>query len=131
MASSITPFLMFQGTAEAALSFYVSLFADARVEASERWAEGEPGKAGAFKLATLALAGQRVRIFDSPSPHAFAFTPSFSFFVECEDAAEIDRLAAALGDGGQAMMPLGEYGFSRKFAWLSDRFGVSWQLNLS
>ena len=67
---------------------------------------------------------------DSPAKHAFTFTPSHSFFVECESDAEIERLAAALGAEGKVLMPLDNYGFSRRFSWVSDRFGVSWQLNL-
>ena len=63
--------------------------------------------------------------------HAFSFTPAFSLLVECTSDDEISRLCAALVDGGGALMPLGEYGFSRKFAWVNDRFGVSWQLNLA
>ena len=50
--------------------------------------------------------------------------------IDCADEAEIDRLAAALAEGGGILMPLGNYGFSRKFAWVNDRFGVSWQVNL-
>ena len=65
-----------------------------------------------------------------PGEACFTFTPSISLFVECESDAEIERLAGALGEGGQFMMPLGDYGFSRRFAWVSDRFGVSWQINL-
>jgi predicted 3-demethylubiquinone-9 3-methyltransferase (glyoxalase superfamily) len=68
---------------------------------------------------------------DSPAQHAFSFTPSFSLFVECASEEELDRMFAALLEGGQALMPLGNYGFSRKFGWLNDRFGVSWQLNLA
>ena len=52
------------------------------------------------------------------------------FGWEVLDAAALDALAAKLLDGGQALMPLGSYGWSRKFGWMSDRFGVSWQLNL-
>ena len=59
-----------------------------------------------------------------------AFTPSISFFVTCESHEEIARLAQALGDGGGVLMGLADYGFSRQFTWLNDRFGVSWQLNL-
>ncbi|MDP2122872.1 MAG: VOC family protein, partial [Parvibaculum sp.] len=67
---------------------------------------------------------------DSPAKHAFTFTPSFSFFVDVETGEELEKLAAILGKDGTIMMPLDNYGFSRRFTWLSDRFSVSWQLNL-
>jgi predicted 3-demethylubiquinone-9 3-methyltransferase (glyoxalase superfamily) len=54
-----------------------------------------------------------------------------ALFVECESESEIDRLYAALGEGGSTLMPINNYGFCRRFAWVNDRFGVSWQLNLS
>jgi predicted 3-demethylubiquinone-9 3-methyltransferase (glyoxalase superfamily) len=50
--------------------------------------------------------------------------------VQCADEAEIDRLYAALAERGTELMPLGDYGFSARFGWINDRFGVSWQLNL-
>lgn len=50
--------------------------------------------------------------------------------MECQDEAELDRAFARLSEGGQVLMPVGNYGFSSKFGWVSDRFGVSWQLNL-
>ncbi len=53
-----------------------------------------------------------------------------SLFVECESEAELDEAFARISDGGKVMMPPGNYGFSTKFAWVGDRFGVSWQLNL-
>ena len=62
--------------------------------------------------------------------HAFTFTPSISFFVECESEAELRKIADALAEGGGVMMPIDNYGFSTLFTWISDRFGVSWQLNL-
>jgi predicted 3-demethylubiquinone-9 3-methyltransferase (glyoxalase superfamily) len=68
---------------------------------------------------------------DSPAVHAFDFTPSMSIFVECDNEAELDRVFAALSDGGKTLMPLNNYGFSKKFGWCNDRFGVSWQINLS
>lgn len=67
---------------------------------------------------------------DSPMKHGFTFTPAISLFVQCADEAELNRLYAALADGGAELMPLGNYGFSPKFGWVNDRFGVSWQLNL-
>lgn len=132
MSATALPFLMFQEEqAEAAMNLYVSLFEDGAVEALERFGPEGPGKEGSVYQALFRVAGQRVRCFDSPVRHGFAFTPSFSFFVECSGEAELDRLVAGLGDGGEALMPPGDYGFSRKFAWVTDRFGVSWQLNLA
>jgi len=71
-----------------------------------------------------------VNCFDSPVRHAFDFTPSFSFFFECASQREIRERAEALFDRSTFLMPLGSYGFSRLFAWVTDRFGRSWQLNL-
>lgn len=67
---------------------------------------------------------------DSPVKHGFTFTPSISLFVECESAAELDGAFQQLAAGGQVLMPLDDYGFSARFGWATDRFGVSWQLNL-
>jgi predicted 3-demethylubiquinone-9 3-methyltransferase (glyoxalase superfamily) len=68
---------------------------------------------------------------DSPIKHEFTFTPSTSLFVECESDAEIEEVFSRLSSGGNVLMPLGNYGFSTKFGWVKDRFGPSWQLNLS
>jgi predicted 3-demethylubiquinone-9 3-methyltransferase (glyoxalase superfamily) len=68
---------------------------------------------------------------DSAGPHQFTFTPAISMWIECSSSTEIERLSAALGAGGAALMPLGNYGFSRQFAWVADRYGVTWQLNLA
>lgn len=131
MPRSATPFLMFQGAAEEALQFYGQVFPGSRVIEIEHWADGEPGPSGQFKGAVYELAGQRFSVFESPVAHAFDFTPSFSIFVECEDLEELERVYALLLDGGQALMELGDHGFSRRFGWVNDRFGVSWQLNLA
>lgn len=130
MAAAL-PFLMFQGQAEAAMNLYVALFDDGAIEAIERYGPEGPGAEGSVRLARFRVAGQSVRCIDSPVRHEFDFTPSFSFFVECGSEAELDRLLAGLGERGKLLMPPDDYGFSRKFAWLNDRFGVSWQLNLA
>jgi len=127
---SVTPFLMFEGNAEAAMKLYASVFPGAAILEITRFAAGEPGPEGSIKGAHFSIAGQTIRFFDSPVKHAFTFTPASSLFVECESEEEIDRIAAALGEGGAILMPLADYGFSRRFTWLNDRFGVSWQLNL-
>jgi predicted 3-demethylubiquinone-9 3-methyltransferase (glyoxalase superfamily) len=131
MPKSMRPFLMFEGNAEQAMNLYVSVFPGAAILEITRYGAGEPGPEGSVKLASFSVAGQTVLCIDSPVKHAFTFTPASSLFVECETEEEIGRIAAALGDGGAVLMGLAGYGFSRKFTWLNDRFGVSWQLNLS
>lgn len=128
--TSITPFLMFTGKAEEAMEFYVSLFPSAKIEEIQRWGAGEQGAEGSVKLATFSLDGQKVMCTDSPPVHDFTFTPSFSFFVTCADADALDRYCNALSAEGKFLMPPDNYGFSTRFAWVEDRFGVSWQLNL-
>lgn len=130
MARSITPFLMFEGAAEEAMRLYVSLFARSGIRQIERYQSGEMGPEGSVKRADFTLAGQDLICIDSPARHAFTFTPSLSLFVECEDEAEFDNAFAQLSTNGTIMMAPDNYGFSRKFGWLSDRFGVSWQINL-
>lgn len=129
-AISISPFLMFTGKAEEAMQFYVSLFPEAKIEALERWGAGENGTEGKVKVATFSLNGQKVMCTDSPPVHDFTFTPSFSFFVTCSEAGEFDRYCEALAQEGKFLMPPDNYGFSTKFGWVQDRFGISWQLNL-
>jgi predicted 3-demethylubiquinone-9 3-methyltransferase (glyoxalase superfamily) len=79
--------------------------------------------------AAFTLNGVKYQATDSPAVHKFDFTPSMSLFLECDSEAELDRLFAAFSEGGETLMPLGNYGFSKKFGWCNDRFGVSWQLN--
>jgi predicted 3-demethylubiquinone-9 3-methyltransferase (glyoxalase superfamily) len=76
------------------------------------------------------LHGQAFVAFDSAVSQPFGFTPAISFFVNCADEAEIDRLFAALSVGGEVLMALDKYPFAAKYAWVQDRFGVSWQLIL-
>lgn len=130
MANSVTPFLMFQGAAEEAVKLYVSLFQGSTVNRVEKYGPGEPGVDGSFKRAEITIAGQSIICFDSPTEHAFSFTPSFSLFVECETPEEQEEAFSRLSENGTVLMPLNNYGFSQRFGWASDRFGVSWQLNL-
>jgi predicted 3-demethylubiquinone-9 3-methyltransferase (glyoxalase superfamily) len=130
MAKSVTPFLLFEGKAEEAATFYVSLFPGSSIEKIERYGPGEGGPEGGVKQCHFVIAGQRLRCFDSPVKHGFTFTPSVSLFVECESEAELDAAFARLSAGGGVLMPPSNYGFSAKFTWVADRYGVSWQLNL-
>jgi predicted 3-demethylubiquinone-9 3-methyltransferase (glyoxalase superfamily) len=126
-----TPFPMFQGgKAEEAMRFYISLFDDGEIVDIKRYGPEGPGAEGTVYKAQFRLAGLDVLCIDSPVKHAFEFTPSFSLFIDCDTEEQLDKLVAAIGAGGHTLMPPDTYGFSRKFAWISDRFGVSWQLNL-
>jgi predicted 3-demethylubiquinone-9 3-methyltransferase (glyoxalase superfamily) len=123
-----TPFLMFQGQAQAALALYRDTFPDFEQMLLQ---EHPPGPmADQVAMARIRIGGQEIMLNDSPPVHDFTFTPSSSIFVECDDEAQLRELAAKLGDGGGVMMGIGNYGFSKLFTWIADRFGVSWQLNL-
>ena len=126
----VTPFLMFEGQAQQAMDFYTRVIPESEILDVARYGPTGPGPEGTVFIASMSLRGQTVLVSDSYISHDFTFTPSFSLFVACEDQAEIERLTAALGEGGRTLMPLDNYGFSRQFAWVEDRFGVSWQLNL-
>ena len=126
----VTTFLMFMGQAEEAMKLYISLFKQSAIVNITRYGANEAGAEGTVQHATFTLNGQEFMAIDSNIEHAFTFTPSMSLYVRCEDEAEIDRVFAALSAGGQILMPLEQYPFSRKFGWLADRFGVSWQLSL-
>jgi predicted 3-demethylubiquinone-9 3-methyltransferase (glyoxalase superfamily) len=126
-----TPFLMFAGDAQPALDLYIATFPNSGMVRAERYGEGEPGPAGTVKVAVFTLCGREFMCSDSPVKHAFSFTPSSSIFIECETAEQQERAFGILSERGQILMPLSNYGFSRRFGWLNDRFGVSWQLNLA
>lgn len=130
MVRDVATFLMFDGVAEKAMNLYVSLFNDSRINQVERYGPGEQGAEGSIKVADFTLGGHHLKCIDSPIKHEFTFTPSTSIFVDCTDEAELENAFERLSEGGAVLMPLGDYGFSKKFAWVNDRFGVSWQLNL-
>ncbi len=127
----VTPFLMFQdGKAEEAMNFYTSLVEDSEITDIVRYGANDSGDEGTVMQATFTLKGQAFMCIDSNIKHQFTFTPSFSLYVTCDTEEELDHLYEKLDEGGQALMPVGNYGFSKKFGGLNDRFGVSWQLNL-
>jgi predicted 3-demethylubiquinone-9 3-methyltransferase (glyoxalase superfamily) len=130
MAARVSTFLMFESKAEEAMDFYVSLFPDGAVTSIQRYAAGGPGPEGSVMHASFRLNGQNFMCIDSPAKHGFTFTPSMSIFVDCESEAEVDALFGKLGEGGKVLMPLDRYPFSRKFAWVVDKYGVSWQITL-
>lgn len=129
-----TPFLMFvgeqHGKAEEAMQFYASLFGQAEITHVDRYGAGEVEPEGTLRNGVLTLGGTEFFFMDSSLEHAFTFTPAFSIFVRCESEEEIEAAFAKLTEEGHILMPLDTYGFSRQFAWVQDKYDVSWQINL-
>lgn len=128
MAKQIRTHLMFDGSAEEAMNFYVGLFERSEVLESQRYEAGD--SVGKLQQGRFTLNGREFICIDTPVKHDFGFTPAISIFVDCDSPSELERLFAALSEGGEVFMPLDNYGFSETFGWVNDRFGVSWQLNL-
>lgn len=127
----ITTFLMFEGKAEEAMNFYTSLFDQSEIVSISRYDENGPGKEGTVIHAIFTLNGQEFMCIDSYVNHNFTFTPAMSLYVTCETEEEIETVFHKLAQDGAILMPLGAYPFSKKFGWLNDKYGVSWQLTLA
>ncbi len=129
-----TPFFTFvgeqHGKAEEAIRLYTSLFPNSEITYLDRYGPGESEREGTLKFASFTLGGQEYMVSENGYAHAWSFNPAISILVACESDEEIEKLYAALSEGGMAMMPLDNYGFSKKFAWVADRYGVTWQLKL-
>ena len=112
----VTPFLSFDGQAEEAARFYVSLLPDSRIDRVTRSPVDTPsGPAGTVLIVEFTLAGSSFTALNAPQ---FSFSEAVSFQIACADQAEVDRLWAALTAGGSAS----------QCGWLKDRWGVSWQV---
>ncbi len=118
---------MFQGQAKAALELWQSVVPEFKILEYAEFTEGE--MTGQVMSARISIGGSEWMLNDSPPVHDFTFTPSASFYIECDDETQLRELAEELGD--QIMMPIDDYGFGRLFTWIADPFGVSWQLNLA
>jgi predicted 3-demethylubiquinone-9 3-methyltransferase (glyoxalase superfamily) len=125
----ITPFLWFDNNAEEAIQFYTSIFKDSSVGRSTRYGEAGPGKKGTVMTATFRLAGREFMALNGGA--VFKFTPAISLFVECETEQEVDQIWKGLSEGGKVLMELDSYPWSKKYGWVADRFGLSWQVNLA
>ena len=112
----ITPFLWFDGKAEEAMNFYVSVFKNSKVGRVTRYGEAGPGQKGTVMSATFQLDGQD--FFALNGGPQFVFTPAISFFVNCETQQEVDELWEKLSEGGR----------KDRCGWLKDRYGLSWQI---
>jgi predicted 3-demethylubiquinone-9 3-methyltransferase (glyoxalase superfamily) len=115
--SKIAPCLWFDGEAEEAVNFYVSLLPSSRIDSVQKnGTDGPAGKAGTVLAVAFTLAGQRFLALNGGT--RFEYTPAISFQVDCADQTEVDRLWNRLSDGGS----------TGRCGWLKDRYGVSWQI---
>jgi predicted 3-demethylubiquinone-9 3-methyltransferase (glyoxalase superfamily) len=116
--SKISPCLWFDGEAEEAAKFYVSLLPDSAIETVQRNPIDSPsGKAGSVLVVEFTLAGQSFMALNGGT--RFEYSHAISFKIDCVDQAEVDRLWDALLSGG---------GQAERCGWLKDRYGVSWQI---
>lgn len=116
--AKITPCLWFDGNAQEAASFYITLLPDSRIDDIIHAPADNPSTpAGAVLLVKFTLAGQQFLGLNG-GPH-FKFTEAISFTIDCEDQAEVDRLWDTLISGG---------GEPKECGWLKDRYGLSWQI---
>ncbi|CAI0814447.1 VOC family protein [Serratia ficaria] len=127
--SQVSTFVMFQGAAQQAIALYSELFERFRVTQLQHYDETPDGKR-LIKHATIDFDRQNLVFIDSPISHDFSFTPAVSLFVNLASEAELERVFARLAEEGKVLMPPDDYGFSARFGWLNDRFGLSWQLNV-
>ncbi len=123
MDQKIVPHLWFDGQAREAAEFYTGLLPDSYIV---RTGVIRDTPSGDVEAVDFVLAGQPFEAI-SAGPN-FMFTPTISLMVTCDSADEVDRLWAALSQGGQVMMEVGAYPFSPRYGWVADRYGLSWQL---
>lgn len=113
----IVPFLWFDGKAEEAMTFYTSIFKNSKIVNVVRCGDHGPGPKGSVLTGTFQLEGQQFMALNGGP--MYKFTPAISLFVNCETQAEVDELWDKLtADGGQPV----------QCGWLTDKFGVSWQI---
>jgi predicted 3-demethylubiquinone-9 3-methyltransferase (glyoxalase superfamily) len=112
----ITPFLWFDKEAEDAANFYVSVFENSKIVSVSRYGEAGPGQKGTVMSVTFKLEGQS--FFALNGGPLYTFTPAISLFVSCETQSEVDALWAKLCAGGRP----------NRCGWLTDKYGLSWQI---
>ena len=112
----ITPFLWFDGNAEEAMRFYMSIFKNSKVGAVTRYGDAGPGPKGTVMVVTFQLDGQEfIALNGGPQ---FTFSPAISFVVNCETQEEVDAFWEKLSEGGEKL----------QCGWLRDKYGLSWQI---
>jgi predicted 3-demethylubiquinone-9 3-methyltransferase (glyoxalase superfamily) len=126
----ITSCIWFENTAEEAVNFYTSIFKNSKIGQTARYGESASKVSGRPKGSVMTIAfelagSQFLALNGGPE---YKPTPATSFFVSCKTEQEVEQLYNKLSEGGTVLMPLDKYPFSDKFAWIDDRYGISWQL---
>lgn len=128
----IIPFLWYDNNAEEAVNFYTSVFDNSKILSVTRYnedsAKATGQKADSAMTIGFQLEGQNFTALNG-GPH-FKLNQSTSFFVYCESDEKIENVFKKLSDGGQVIFPLDKYDWSLKYAWVIDKFGLSWQLDV-
>lgn len=123
------PFLMFTGNAEEAINFYISTIPNSKIVEIRKYEDhADKSQIGKIEIATIELNRIQFKCIDSPPVHEFGFTPSFSIFLDCDSEKEVENLSDKLSEGGTILMPLDSYPFSKRYTWVNDKFGISWQI---
>lgn len=125
---AVSTFFTFPGTAEEAIHFYVSLFEDAEIQSMDYFKEGQPGEVGKVMHGKFSIKGHSFMAMDMEKKYITDFSWATSIFVYCDDEAEFDRLFSAFSKGGTVMMGPESVNHLRKVAWVTDSYGVTWQL---
>lgn len=131
--NQVVPNLWLDDQAQAAADFYTTVFDNAKILRTDYYTDAgkeiHGHKAGDVLTIELEIEGQRfIALNGGPQ---FKINPAISFFVRCADEEEVNRLWDKLSDSGSVLMPLDSYPFSKRYGWLSDKFGVNWQIILS
>jgi predicted 3-demethylubiquinone-9 3-methyltransferase (glyoxalase superfamily) len=129
----LTTCLWFDSNAEEAMKFYASVFENAKVGSIAYYGEAghEVHHRAKNSVMTVRLTIEDQEILALNGGPVFTINPSISFYVSCQSENEIDRLYKQLSSDGSVLMELKKYPFSEKYAWINDKFGVPWQLNLT
>ena len=126
----VTPFLMFNNQAEEAVNLYTSLFKNSEILTMVKYGEDGPGEPGTVQHSIFTLNGQVFMAIDADNGEELPMNPSISLYITVEDAMDIKRLFNGLKKEGAILMPKTSMPPFREFAWVQDKFGVSFQLAL-
>lgn len=124
--SKITPFLWYNTQALEAAKFYTSIFPNSKIHGQEQFENSGPDENQTVQIVSFSLSGLEVQGMNAGP--LFKFNPSISFFVKCGTKEEVTEFYNKLIEGGITLMALGKYDWSEHYGWVSDKFGLTWQV---